>query len=162
MSVLPWRSTLLRFPCRYQKAIQRTRMRFLVGPAYDPHGPLILTLQEVPDDCVRFGWIGLDICQTGPAEIAEHQVQGRGLGTRGSPLTTTGISLISVLPQVNDKSIAAGRTMTFSRHERGDREQTNDPVFRNVLLTLAFQWRLAARKEVAMQSTQPKTANRAR
>src|SRR5713226_1158155 len=99
MSVLPWRSTLLRFPCRYQKAIQRTRMRFLVGPAYDPHGPLILTLQEVPDDCVRFGWIGLDICQTGPAEIAEHQVQGRGLGTRGSPLTTTGISLISVLPQ---------------------------------------------------------------
>ncbi len=35
---------------------------------YDPHGPLILTLQEVPDDgcCVRFGWIGLDICQTGP------------------------------------------------------------------------------------------------
>jgi hypothetical protein len=42
--------------------------------------------------------------------------------------------LISVLPQVNDQSIAAGRTMTFSRHERGDREQTNDPVFRNVLL----------------------------
>jgi hypothetical protein len=37
-------------------------------------------------------------------------------------------------------------------------EQTNDPVFRNMLLTLAFQWRLAA---VAMQSTQPKTANRA-
>jgi hypothetical protein len=70
--------------------------------------------------------------------------------------------LISVLPQVNDQSIAAGRTMTFPRHERGDREQTNDPVFRNVLLTLAFQWRLAARKEVAMQSTQPKTANRAR
>jgi hypothetical protein len=29
--------------------------------------------------------------------------------------------LISVLPQVNDQSIAAGRTMTFSRHERGDR-----------------------------------------
>jgi hypothetical protein len=40
-------------------------------------------------------------------------------------------------------------------------EQTNDPVFRNMLLTLAFQWRLAAREEVAMQSTQPKTANRA-
>jgi len=40
-------------------------------------------------------------------------------------------------------------------------EQTNDPVFRNMLLTLAFQWRLAAREQVAMQSTQPKTANRA-
>lgn len=40
-------------------------------------------------------------------------------------------------------------------------EQTNDPVFRNMLLILAFQWRLAAREEVAMQSTQPKTANRA-
>jgi hypothetical protein len=40
-------------------------------------------------------------------------------------------------------------------------EQTNDPVFRNMLLTLAFQWRLAAREEVAMQSMQPKTANRA-
>ena len=41
-------------------------------------------------------------------------------------------------------------------------EQTNDPVFRNMLLTLAFQWRLAAREQVAMQSTQPKTADRAR
>jgi hypothetical protein len=40
-------------------------------------------------------------------------------------------------------------------------EQTTDPVFRNMLFTLAFQWRLAAREEVAMQSTQPKTANRA-
>jgi len=29
--------------------------------------------------------------------------------------------LISVLPQVNDQSIAAGRTMTFPRHLRGDR-----------------------------------------
>jgi hypothetical protein len=28
-------------------------------------------------------------------------------------------------------------------------EQTNDPVFRNMLLTLAFQWRLAAREEVS-------------
>ena len=64
--------------------------------------------------CVRFGWIGLDICQTGPAEIAEHQVHM-------TLTTTTGISLISVLPQVNDQSIAAGRTMTFARHERGDR-----------------------------------------
>ena len=47
-------------------------------------------------------------------------------GTRDAGLMTlttddTGISLISVLPQVNDQSIAAGRTMTFPRHERGDR-----------------------------------------
>jgi len=64
--------------------------------------------------------------------------------------------LISVLPQVNDQSIAAGRTMTFSRHERGDREQTNDPVFRNVLLTLAFQWRLgrAERSSDAIDAAQ--------
>jgi hypothetical protein len=41
-------------------------------------------------------------------------------------------------------------------------EQTDDPVFRNMLLTLALQWRLAAREETAMQSAQPKTAARAR
>ena len=41
-------------------------------------------------------------------------------------------------------------------------EQTDDPVFRNMLLTLALQWRLAAREEAAMQSMQPKTADRAR
>jgi hypothetical protein len=31
-------------------------------------------------------------------------------------------------------------------------EQTDDPVFRNMLLTLALQWRLAAQKEAAKQS----------
>jgi hypothetical protein len=40
-------------------------------------------------------------------------------------------------------------------------EQIDDPVFRNMLLTLALQWRLAAREETAMQSAQPKTADRA-
>ena len=30
-------------------------------------------------------------------------------------------------------------------------EQTDDPVFRNLLLTLALQWRLAAQEEAAMQ-----------
>jgi len=38
-------------------------------------------------------------------------------------------------------------------------EQTDDPVFRNLLLTLAFQWRLAAREEASKHSTQPKTAD---
>ena len=41
-------------------------------------------------------------------------------------------------------------------------EQTDDPVFRNMLLTLALQWRLAAREEAALQWTQPKAADRAR
>ena len=41
-------------------------------------------------------------------------------------------------------------------------EQTDDPVFCKMLLTLALQWRLAAREEAAMQSSQPKTADRAR
>ena len=40
-------------------------------------------------------------------------------------------------------------------------EQTDDPVFREMLLTLALQWRLAAREEAATQS-QPKMTNRAR
>ena len=31
-------------------------------------------------------------------------------------------------------------------------EQTDDPVFRNLLLTLALQWRLAAQEEAATQS----------
>jgi hypothetical protein len=31
-------------------------------------------------------------------------------------------------------------------------EQTDDPVFRNMLLTLALQWRLAALQEAATQS----------
>jgi hypothetical protein len=35
-------------------------------------------------------------------------------------------------------------------------EQTDDPVFRKMLLNLALQWGLAAREEAAMQSTQPK------
>ena len=39
-------------------------------------------------------------------------------------------------------------------------EQTDDLVFRNMLLTLALQWRLAARKEAATQSTEPEAALR--
>jgi hypothetical protein len=35
-------------------------------------------------------------------------------------------------------------------------QQTDDPVFRGMLISLALQWRLAAREEVAKQSTQPK------
>jgi len=31
-------------------------------------------------------------------------------------------------------------------------EQTDDPVFRNLLLTLALQWKLAAQQEAATQS----------
>jgi hypothetical protein len=38
-------------------------------------------------------------------------------------------------------------------------EQTDDPVFRNMLLTLALQWRLAAREEAAMPPIQPKMAD---
>jgi len=37
-------------------------------------------------------------------------------------------------------------------------EQTDDPVFRNMLLTLALQWRLAAQEEAAKQSTEPKSS----
>jgi hypothetical protein len=40
-------------------------------------------------------------------------------------------------------------------------EQTDDPVFREMLLTLALQWRLAAREEAATQS-QAKMTDRAR
>ena len=40
-------------------------------------------------------------------------------------------------------------------------EQTDDPVFREMLLTLALQWRLAAREEAATLS-QPKMTDRAR
>ena len=35
-------------------------------------------------------------------------------------------------------------------------EQCDDPVFRNMLNSLALQWRLAAREEAVMQSTQTK------
>jgi len=35
-------------------------------------------------------------------------------------------------------------------------EQCDDPVFRDMLNSLALQWRLAAHEEVAKQSTQPK------
>jgi hypothetical protein len=42
-------------------------------------------------------------------------------------------------------------------------EQTDDPAFRNMLLTLALQWRLAAREENSDAiGAQPKTADRAR
>jgi hypothetical protein len=37
-------------------------------------------------------------------------------------------------------------------------EQTEDPVFRNMLLTLALQWGLAAQEEAAKQSTEPKSS----
>ena len=40
-------------------------------------------------------------------------------------------------------------------------EQTNDPVFRNMLLTPAFQWRLAAREGSSDAIDAAKTANRA-
>src|SRR5215469_13056132 len=35
----------------------------------------------------------------------------------------------------------------------GDPEQCDDPVFRDMLISLALQWKLAAREEVAKQST---------
>jgi len=35
-------------------------------------------------------------------------------------------------------------------------EQCDDPVFRGMLISLALQWRLAAREEAAKQSSQPK------
>jgi hypothetical protein len=41
-------------------------------------------------------------------------------------------------------------------------EQTDDPVYRKMLLTLALQWRLAAQEEATKQSTEPKTADRPR
>jgi hypothetical protein len=41
-------------------------------------------------------------------------------------------------------------------------EQTEDPVFRNMLLALELQWKQAAQEEAASQSTVPKTADRAR
>ena len=39
-------------------------------------------------------------------------------------------------------------------------EQTDDPVFRNMLLTLALQWRLAAREETACPEAQRRHLNR--
>jgi hypothetical protein len=39
-------------------------------------------------------------------------------------------------------------------------EQTDDPVFRKMLLILALQWRLAAQEEASAQSGRPKTADR--
>jgi len=41
-------------------------------------------------------------------------------------------------------------------------EQPDDPVFRNLLLTLALQWRLASQEEAATQSAKAKTADGAR
>ena len=40
----------------------------------------------------------------------------------------------------------------YGWHSTRAAEQTDDPVFRNLLLTLALQWRLAAREEAATQS----------
>jgi hypothetical protein len=39
-------------------------------------------------------------------------------------------------------------------------EQCNDPVFRDMLKSLALQWRLAAREEAAKHATQPKNLTR--
>jgi len=41
-----------------------------------------------------------------------------------------------------------GRAADYTRAA----EQTDDPVFRNLLLTLALQWRLASQEEAATQS----------
>jgi hypothetical protein len=41
-------------------------------------------------------------------------------------------------------------------------EQCDDPVFRNMLLTLALQWRLAAQEEASPPSSKAKTADRPR
>jgi hypothetical protein len=38
-------------------------------------------------------------------------------------------------------------------------EQTDDPVFRNLLLTLALQWTLAAKEEAAKRPAEPKPAD---
>ena len=39
-------------------------------------------------------------------------------------------------------------------------EQTDDPVFRTMLLTLALQWRLAAQKEASSNQERPEIADR--
>lgn len=51
----------------------------------------------------------------------------------------------------------------YERHAEDythEAEQTDDPVCRKMLLTLALQWRLAAQEEATKQSTEPKTADR--
>jgi hypothetical protein len=55
---------------------------------------------------------------------------------------------------------ASVRTSRGGLHPRAA-EQTDDPVFRKMLLALALQWRQAAQEEAAKQSTEPKTADRA-
>jgi hypothetical protein len=65
--------------------------------------------------------------------------------------------LISVLPQVNDQSIAAGRTMTFSRHERAVqchfRAGGDLTAWLATLVSgAAVAWPLAARAQLASMS----------
>jgi hypothetical protein len=62
--------------------------------------------------------------------------------------------LISVLPQVNDQSIAAGRTMTFSRHERAVQchFRAGGDLTAWLATGAAVAWPLAARAQLASMS----------
>ena len=86
------------------------------------------------------------------AALGDESLGKRGEGCRASPLLRRGRTVQTLAKVYEDRAAECSRTA----------QQTDDPVFRRLLLMLASQWKLAAQEEAknkdaptSLASTQP-------
>ena len=86
------------------------------------------------------------------AALGDEALGKRGEGCRASPLLRRGRTVQTLAKVYEDRAAECSRTA----------QQTDDPVFRRLLLMLASQWKLAAQEEAksedaptSLASTQP-------
>ena len=71
------------------------------------------------------------------AALGDESLGKRGEGCRASPLLRRGRTVQTLAKVYEDRAAECSRTA----------QQTDDPVFRRLLLMLASQWKLAAQEE---------------
>ena len=89
------------------------------------------------------------------AALGDEALGKRGEGCRASPLLRRGRTMQTLAKDYEDRAAECSRSA----------QQTDDPVFRRLLLMLASQWKLAAQEEASkdaptsLASTQPQSLN---
>jgi hypothetical protein len=76
------------------------------------------------------------------AAFGDQPLGYRGEGCRASPPLRRAVQTLA--------EVYEGRAEDYTRAA----ERTDDPMFRNMLLMLALQWRLAAQEEASKQPTE--------
>jgi hypothetical protein len=91
--------------------------------------------------------------------LGDEALGKRGEGCRASPLLRRGRTVQTLAKVYEDRAAECSRAA----------QQTDDPVFRRLLLMLASQWKLAAQEEakskdapISLASTQPQPLDESR